>query len=589
MTLSTAEIGPQAGLGRKVLVAEDSSITQDLLKLLLNQRGHQVDIASDGLQALAALRKNQYDVALLDFHLPGLDGLQVAATIRSEGGGRRLPRFIAITADPEGLLAHDSNCENFDHILPKPLDIYQVGKVVEEQAEIADRGSEFRGARAPRLAMVTAEAPAFLQGLGHQFLMWPGDLEPNRISSRATQATLGDPRFDGIVINVVARPADLASIWRHRTLHLLPIIDMTGALGRAADLDGSQLKSRDTNQLDRLIERFQGQRARLHRDLVFSDDTGEKLLGRAFVSGNPLFAGYDLRSKTLVGYNTIPDFDVVTREAEALCGEGLFKREFFDRFHICIRCNSTRMNVREECSKCRSADITEESYLHHFRCAYQGRESEFRHGDDLICPKCRRELSNFGADYDRPGAMSLCRACGHADSEPAIGFVCLDCGAHAGSETTSTRDAYSYSLTDQGVGFSEYGSAFLGQARRSLRFAELPLELVVALNAAAKQFNDTGTPFTLANIFYQSEREIVADEGPRQFVQGRDLFIENLRAALSANDLVVRGQSYDFALLRGTSPEQARGEFDRLREAAQSTLRFDLGATFQAFGPADLS
>ena len=38
--------------GLKVLVAEDSSITSDLLKLLLDQRGHQVDIVTDGLQAL---------------------------------------------------------------------------------------------------------------------------------------------------------------------------------------------------------------------------------------------------------------------------------------------------------------------------------------------------------------------------------------------------------------------------------------------------------------------------------------------------------------------------------------------------------
>jgi hypothetical protein len=38
--------------GLKVLVAEDSSITSDLLKLLLSQRGHQVDIVMDGLQAM---------------------------------------------------------------------------------------------------------------------------------------------------------------------------------------------------------------------------------------------------------------------------------------------------------------------------------------------------------------------------------------------------------------------------------------------------------------------------------------------------------------------------------------------------------
>ena len=62
--------------GRRVLVAEDSPTTHEILKLLLTQRGHHVDIAIDGEQALEALRQNHYDVALLDFHLPKMDGLR---------------------------------------------------------------------------------------------------------------------------------------------------------------------------------------------------------------------------------------------------------------------------------------------------------------------------------------------------------------------------------------------------------------------------------------------------------------------------------------------------------------------------------
>ena len=127
--------------GRRVLVAEDSSITQDLLKLLLKQRGHQVDTVNDGREALEALRNNVYDVLLLDLHMPKMNGLEVAAIIRAEADGRQLPRIVAITADTEGLLADgaDTFFENFDYVIPKPLDIYQVGKVVEEQADVGDR------------------------------------------------------------------------------------------------------------------------------------------------------------------------------------------------------------------------------------------------------------------------------------------------------------------------------------------------------------------------------------------------------------------------------------------------------------------
>lgn len=585
----------QPSRGRKVLVAEDSPITHDLLKLLLNQRGHEVDIAVDGRQALEALRQNDYDIALLDFHLPQMDGLQVAAAIKKEAQGRKLPRLIAITADVEGLLAHEENCENFDNIIPKPLDIYQVGKLVEEQADLADREVEAAqaSAAAPVAKIDRQEAqrlPSFLEGLGYQFLVWPGDLEPMRLSARAMQASLGDPRFDAIVVKEPVPIEELATLWRRKALYVLPIIDLTGTLGVHADLDASRLGARDTGELDRIITLFQDQRARLNRDLLFSETLSEQLVGRVYVSARPLNANFDVRSKSYVSYNVALSGEVAAREADALCEQGLMRRMFFDRFYICPRCDSSRMHVREECARCRSANLTEESYLHHFKCAYQGPESAFRHGDELICPKCRRELSHFGYDYDRPGTMIVCRSCNHAASEPAIGFVCLDCGGHIDSEACETRDVYSYELTDQGIGLAEHGRTFLGEATNVLRFAELPIELVVALNVAAKSFNEKKIPFALVNIYYSHEREITAEHGARQFAQARDLFIDNLRSALhDKNDMVVKGQAYDYVLLHGIEPRAAQSEFEELVRDAQATVRFDLGTRFKAFGPEDFS
>ncbi len=582
---------PRAVAGRKVLVAEDSPITHELLKLLLNQRGHQVDIATDGLQALEALRTHDYDVALLDFHLPHMDGLQVAATLKKDANGRKLPRLIAITADMEGLLAHKEGCEVFDHIIPKPLDIYEVGKLVEEQANIREQqiGEARPAAAAPTPVEAAAKPPTFFDELGYQLIAWPEDLDATRLSARGLQATLGDPRFDALLIREPVSTDELVTIWRRKALYALPTIDFTGTLGTKADLDASKLNAQDAASIAELIGRFQAQRTRLHRDILLSESLSEELLGRVYVSAVPLTAVLDAESKSFISYNTTLSGPLVAREAESLCERGLFKREFFDRFHVCPRCDSARMHVREECAKCRSADLIEEPYLHHFKCAYQGPELGFRNGDQLICPKCRRELSHFGFDYDRPGTMIVCQACGHAASEPAIGFVCLDCSAHTDSESCPTRDVYSYRLTDEGVGLAEYGHAFLGQVNDVLRFADLPIELIVALNAAAKRFNDEKIPFTLVNISYEKEREITAEHGARQFAQARDLFIENMRAALHKTDMVVKGQSYDFALLRDIGPEQAKTEFDTLRDAAQATVRFDLGAKFKAFGAEDFS
>jgi hypothetical protein len=307
------------------------------------------------------------------------------------------------------------------------------------------------------------------------------------------------------------------------------------------------------------------------------------------VSGHALKAAYDAQSSTLVSYNTILGGSAVAAEAEAMCKQQFLGRTFFERFHVCPRCESSRLNVREECPKCRSSDLTEKPYLHHFTCAHQGPESEFRRGNDLVCPKCRRELTSFSIDYDRPGAMMVCGSCGHAGSEPTVGFVCLDCCAHAEGDSCRTRDTFSYELTEEGIGLAQYGRSLLGDARHLLRFTELPLELVVVLNAAAKRFNGESVPFTLLNVIYQNEREIAAEHGARQFAQARDLFLENLRAALAPTGVVVKGQSYDFALLRDVGPEQSKGEFDRLRQRAQSTVRIDLGAKLQAYGPEDFA
>jgi CheY-like chemotaxis protein len=115
------------------LLAEDSRVSQGILRLLLTQRGHHVDVVGDGEQALSALRNGEYEIVLMDFHLPKLDGLQATAKFKSEAREKsKLPRFIGITADPQGLLAHPDNCENFDLVIAKPIDIVHLCGVVED-------------------------------------------------------------------------------------------------------------------------------------------------------------------------------------------------------------------------------------------------------------------------------------------------------------------------------------------------------------------------------------------------------------------------------------------------------------------------
>ena len=538
----TGEAKPHAAGGYRVLVAENSPVIQDVLKLVLSRRGHRVDSFTDGQEALEALRKNRYDIALLDYHLPSLSAAEIAATIQAEAHGRELPVLVAITADAEGLLT-SPGLENFDQIIPKPLDIFKLGNLVDQPLKKRRHAPEVTEAAVER-EPVKPSVPAapvplsFFEGKGYQFLTWPDDLGGERLSQRALDAISGDPSFDAILIAQPVSIDALGIVWQRKSLFALPVIDL-------------------------------------------------KLIGRAYVMHKPIVPAYAPSSRELIFYNMTLRAGLVAREADALCEQDLLERKFFDRFNVCPRCDSVRLHVREECSKCRSPDLAEEPYLHHFKCAFQGPESQFRRGNDLVCPKCKQELRHFSVEYDRPGTMLVCNECGHAASEPSVGFVCLDCAAHADAETCTTRDVYSYQLTLQGTGFAEYGRSFLGQGRQALRFSEFPIELIVALNAAAKDFNERKTPFTLINILYPNERELTAIHGARQFALSRDLFLENLRGRLGGAGTVIKGLSYDFALLKGSGPDEVRNEFKSLKDAGQRTLRFDLGVRFQAFGHQD--
>ncbi len=573
---------------RHVLIAEDSSVTQDLLKLLLTQRGHKVDIVGDGERAAEKLRERHYDVALLDFRLPKQSGLKVAKDfLASRGAGEARPRLVAITADVEGLLADADNCEAFDEIVPKPLDIYAVSKLVEGEtveSPEAPSGPTTEAAPSPQ----KSAKPSPLEALGYSFLRWPEDFDAKRLAAQNLAARVSEARLDAILVSKAADAPALAMIWRQNPLHLLPVVDMTGRLGSQADLNGSSLSFGRAEEVAQLVRDFHERRADIHSDFFRAEDMGDKLLARIAAAGGRLKAEYAPSEKEFVRHSAPLEEASLIREAEKLRAAGYLRAVFFDRLHQCGSCGSSRLNVREECAKCGSPHLHEEPYLHHFKCAYQGPEKDFRQGDQLVCPKCRKALTHFSVDYDKPGFLVSCEACGHTASEAKVGFVCMDCGAHSSGETAPTRDIYSYEITERGRAYLDVGRAYLGETARSLRFADLPLDLVVKLNAAARRYNEEKAPFTLINIGYQNARAIERDQGTRQFAQTRDLFLENLRNALPDAHFV-KGSTYDFALIAGAERSRFEERLDDLKTTAMRTVRLDPGAVLQAFGPEDFA
>jgi CheY-like chemotaxis protein len=121
-----------------VLIAEDNSINQLLAVRLLEKRGHAVEVASNGREALAALEKKTFDVVLMDVQMPELDGFQTTAAIREreKSTGKHL-RIIAMTAhamdgDREKCLA-----AGMDGYIPKPIQVKEMMDAVENTGAAA--------------------------------------------------------------------------------------------------------------------------------------------------------------------------------------------------------------------------------------------------------------------------------------------------------------------------------------------------------------------------------------------------------------------------------------------------------------------
>jgi two-component system sensor histidine kinase/response regulator len=116
----------------RILVVEDDELQQLILRSALETRGYIVETASDGLQAARMMRGGIYDLVLVDYQLPGMDGLAVARLSVNLMGENRRPPMIALTAAAERLNFRQQATGNyFDEIVTKSLDLDRVLVIVD--------------------------------------------------------------------------------------------------------------------------------------------------------------------------------------------------------------------------------------------------------------------------------------------------------------------------------------------------------------------------------------------------------------------------------------------------------------------------
>ena len=120
---------PNRGLVMRIVLADDSDSVIDVLGYALKLHGHQVFHAYDGIEALAAIQRHAPEVAIVDLHMPHLDGFGVARAVRSLWGPEA-PYMIACSGFDGPELKKQVFDAGYQQHLTKPIALSQLLAVI---------------------------------------------------------------------------------------------------------------------------------------------------------------------------------------------------------------------------------------------------------------------------------------------------------------------------------------------------------------------------------------------------------------------------------------------------------------------------
>ncbi|MCK9375610.1 MAG: response regulator [Syntrophobacterales bacterium] len=192
---SQIDPGLAARLPLKILLAEDNAVNQKVALRLLARLGYRADVVANGLEAVAAVQRQPYDVVLMDVQMPEMDGLEASRRIKRGEAAGAVPRIIALTADAMQGDREKCLAAGMDDYITKPIHVEAlVTALTRTQPQSAAEDSEpeaspvidlkkfeeFRDAMGADfigevLAVFTEDAPELLRNL--QQALADGDAE----------------------------------------------------------------------------------------------------------------------------------------------------------------------------------------------------------------------------------------------------------------------------------------------------------------------------------------------------------------------------------------------------------------------------
>ena len=107
-------------LVHRILVVEDDDAIREYLESALAKQGHLIDVAKDGLEALAIVSRDVPDLIVSDIDMPRLSGIQLCETLKSDPKTKEIP-VILLTGQHQSELIRQATALGVAHFLPKPI------------------------------------------------------------------------------------------------------------------------------------------------------------------------------------------------------------------------------------------------------------------------------------------------------------------------------------------------------------------------------------------------------------------------------------------------------------------------------------
>jgi PAS domain S-box-containing protein len=278
----------------QVLIADDHDLARENLVAIIQSFGWNVQAVESGEAAIAAAAQvpgatgtaDSYDIILLDWRMPHVDGLAAAEAIRKQAGPQRQPIIIMVTAHERKLLEQNLKDDVIDAVLTKPATASSLFNVIMDS--LAKRGrrpgprkrAKHHAQRLTGLHLLVVDDSDINREVAQRILQGEGAIVELASDGRdALECIASDPsRFHLVLMDVQMPEMDGYDATRHirqdPAMAGLPVVALTaGAFKRqeeaalAAGMDGFVAKPFEVDELVEVITQFAPTRSRSMQSL----------------------------------------------------------------------------------------------------------------------------------------------------------------------------------------------------------------------------------------------------------------------------------------------------------------------------------